>query len=87
MKQYISVEQLQELTEKQSDNLALWFANRNMLMEPLSIGQCIELLGKNVSIHNILFPSGWAVQMPNRKMFIQAEELIDALWEAAKEVL
>lgn len=127
MKQHITVEQLQELTEVQKERLKEWWRPRmgdwyyypvinhsdicatSLIADLkrmkkhyyplLSIGQCIELLGERIyriagpkSELEILFPEDkqWWVGANTEKRYndyFNADELIDALWQAVKEVL
>ena len=119
MKQYITPEQLQELSEEQKERLRSWWEPelyqhgvkfylesldegylreiRNCL-PLLSVGQCIELLeAKDPGSWSICCSKsgGWYITSSNLyapKYYIadggkDFEEIIDALWQAVKEVL
>ena len=101
MKQTISIEQFEELSEKAQDKLANWFADRENYPF-MTIGQMIEFLDEyakelendfNIRIHSA--GTGW--ERPGERLTdidglglneIEDEvELCDALWEAVKNIL
>jgi len=49
----------------------------------LSIGQCIGLLDKDIDVINFM-PKGYIIECHPR---FESKELIDALWQAVKELL
>lgn len=96
MKQHITVEQLNELSEKGRVALRRWTLarfpeTRGVYVEwvrtspplpLLSIGQMIEFLDQYI-LDEILSPN----QVGECEGFIKKEKLCDTLWEAVKEVL
>lgn len=99
MKQHISVEDLQQLSDKGKGRLIEWWAShqfstceiyresKNSARYPLlSIGQLIEFLEEK---DNFWYQSFWMINN-EEDLFVQkgyVSELCDSLWEAVKEVL
>ena len=52
MKQYITVEDLKQLSEKQCDKLLVWMLSKHYSRE-LTIGQMIEFLDENMRVNEI----------------------------------
>lgn len=101
MKQHITKTQLSKLSSFGKGKLRKWldenrkykkfpyliipFVGGTGLLPLLSIGQMIEFLGQELSLFGT--PDGyWAVDIPSPEQK-QSKELVDALWEAVKEVL
>ena len=94
MKQSITKEQWDELSDKQKVKLSIYFHNdRNEYHyedgNDLTIGQMIEYLGEDLAnISNEL--TGWFISLfppkdePNRTYSFEKPNLCDALWEAVK---
>jgi len=97
MKQHITVEQLNELSENGKSNLVDWYNENNKLpvFQPipetdllLSIGQMIEFLDKNND-------TNWEIRLHKPRYDVRTYlseeedhgELCDALWGAVEEVL
>jgi len=88
MKQHITIDQLNELSEKGTSRLIHWvedhgYANGGWTKAGLlSIGQMIEFLGEKEA-----FDDDWqgSIILPCR--FDEVDRLCDALWEVVKEVL
>ncbi len=80
MKQYITIEQLNELSEKGYKKYRVWFYEGAFRFSTplMNIGQMIEFLdGKAL----------WAIELVQRDEATKKDELCDVLWEAVKEVL
>ena len=99
MKQHISVEQLNELSDKGKEKLRKWVLEkryystlnpiRNKELPLLSIGQMIEFLDYRVKgwqYTNDPLGKYWTIWSSTDKKF-ESKELADALWEACKKVL
>jgi len=90
MKQNITVEQLNELSEKGKEKLWEWvkkgaiLPNKDFMADYMTTGMMIEFLGKVEIIINDV-----GIYIKHNKTVIRTkdEELADALWEAVKEVL
>ena len=86
MKQYITVEQLEECENPR--RLMDWMTSHNYGLLP-NIGQMIEFLDENYRKENLFV---WAIDRSKDKWELYSQEhesveLCDALWEAVKEVL
>ncbi len=95
MKQFITQDQLQELSFHAGNKLANWMHKKKYRNDGdyifLSIGQMIEFLDEHKKIVNITrytsdIAEGWNVSDVVKGTSIQIE-LCDALWEAVKNVL
>lgn len=97
MKQYITEEQLKELSAKQLDRLEEWTNREIITKKPvpkdfrwnvstldMSIGQMIEFLDEHTDLSEI---RDWVKTGAKEITWCENEELCDALWEAVKEVL
>ena len=90
MKQHITPEQLDELTEEQREELGKWLDNHPdyscewKWAEELSIGQMIEFLDEQGE-----YPGQWVDNFVDWSMedTKNTDRVCDALWEAVKEVL
>lgn len=101
MKQHISVEQLNQLSEKGKEKYISFCRKLGLEIERykektnyplLSIGMMIEFLGDNFVSLNfgpIMWGNWiWTIKYKKKNIIeIQNDELADALWEAVKEVL
>ena len=99
MKQHITVEQLNKLSEKEKDRAREWVIqkletnpswnnvplNEESLL--LSIGQMIEFLLEKNPHRNYWFQCQGEVCCWFHPIESKHKELVDALWEAVKEVL
>ncbi|MNW43601.1 hypothetical protein D3C74_208060 [compost metagenome] len=82
MKQRITAEQLNELTEEQKERLCE--ANKTI---PLTIGEMIELLNDENKRVSIEYSNGeWEVVAHSKHASINPE-LCDALWGVTKKIL
>lgn len=94
MKQHITIEQWNELSEQQKDVLITRLQETDLgkkgfgYARCLTIGQMIEFLGRRTNIMT-WSPKKWRVSLFRHitaKGF-EEDELCDALWEAVKKVL
>ena len=94
MKQYITLEQLNELSEKGKERLREWANNKsyddNLILtddgryfQQLSIGQIIEFLDENKRILVVIGKK----KIKGITWKFEEEELCDALWKAVKNIL
>lgn len=91
MKQYITEEQLNELTKKQSEKIHEWYGfpkgvsghNKELSLQ-LSIGKLIEFLDEHTDLSEI---RDWVKTGAKEITWCENEELCDDLWEAVKDVL
>ena len=94
MKQFITVEQLNELSKKSFNKLYNWARNKGYSSEKairfsldgkplLSIGQMIEFLSTDRKNIDLCFPNEFFI---NEERF-ETRYLCDALWKTIKEVL
>lgn len=92
MKQRITINQFNELSDEQKGRLREWISEDEPL---LSIGQMIELIGEKLDRisspygnESHIEPGQWKVWMITGGFWDgETEELADALWEAVKESL
>ena len=95
MKQHITVEQLEELSKKGKDKLWRWWETHwseeldvsDDGCPLLSIGQMIEFLLEKNPHRNYWFQCQGEVCCWFHPIESKHKELVDALWEAVKEVL
>jgi len=85
MKQHITIEQLNELSDEQWVRLKKW--NKDMSL--LSIGQMIEFLDEEDDYFKTWYRQGKSKISKECRTFewLYDTELCNALWEAVKEVL
>lgn len=90
MKQHITADQLNELSDKAKEKLREWWSSEGKPL--LSIGQLIEFL--DIYENNFEFEKMHGYWEIRRKLDLDyyqvketAQELCDALWQAVKEVL
>lgn len=86
MKQYITIEQLNELNKEQLVKFYTWVESKSYQRDLISIGQLIEFLDKRK------FPTYWISAIGKDAgregtYYPSAKELCNALWEAVKEIL
>lgn len=91
MKQHITIEQLNELTENQKQKLYDWNHNRYSHFGRvdyclLSIGQMIEFLDKDISLMRTTSGHWHIGEYEENSMSVNLE-LCDVLWEVVKEIL
>lgn len=99
MKQHITIEQYNELSDGEKNLLSYWVVDHpNGCCAPhiteiydgdalLNIGQMIEFLDERYENFDLATGgSGWMVYY-KKGVYETQEELCDALWEAVKEVL
>ncbi len=101
MKQHITPNQLNELSDKGKKALSKFVKNKSWDVEYsdptftvvklplLSIGQMIEYLGEVEKFITVDNHYGWVVTQGEDEIVtgMRIDELCDALWEAVKEVL
>lgn len=91
MKQHITVEQLDELSEEGLKKISDWCSSKGWLIINLSIGQMIEFLDEatshEFSVVNTI--DGWKINFGcyNHDFNVEREEFCDALWQAVKKIL
>ncbi len=94
MKQHITTKQLNELSEKGENYLIKWWkkSQGDADIVLLSIGQLIEFLGNSIEEEFIYAQwdtnnncESWVVNADGESY--RSKNLVDALWEAVKEVL
>jgi hypothetical protein len=102
LKQRITIEQLQELTEEQQQKLRKWAdrdADKDVYLPGcmyLTVGQMIELIESKddcINITKMLTDIdgkqlwGWEITLRHIKKWYAGIELADVLWQTVKEVL
>lgn len=87
MKQHINEEQLKEVNLEKIHKLIRGSIERHPFKaKEITIGKMIEILSNYKQIE--IYQGGkWWVMTTDRKIKTSGSELVDALWEAVKEVI
>ena len=90
MKQYITLEQLAELSPTQHTAWREWLESKGIYGQThlmSNIGMMIEFLQESKNIEKITSDPSEYFQTNRRFRFWEEESFCDALWEAVKQVL